>query len=327
MTVELTKIEKDANFNFMEITFLTKVEKSILNAAGTSGGNLTELKKTTEIDGSQRIFVSGTSLKWSIKKYWQENQEQSKEFVSPIVEKAAGAQISSKCDLENYIDDDLFGYMNTANKLARYAPVKTNGMISLFNVGPDVDNLTRYSPKSQDHSLFDKEVSTNVFRSSWVVELDGIGITRSKKELSKGRQVNLSKEKKEHRIKLFLEAIFNLWHRTQQSNYLTNTQPELLTVIFRSDKSPIIGDKLRINDQYEVEIEPLKEILTYHQDKISLAYIGAHKSFIKNFDKLETLTDDPNFLKDKLFVSNLTTIKEKFLSKEFDLIRINKNVK
>src|SRR5919106_1329847 len=120
----------------MELTFLTKVEKSILNAAGNSGKNL-----------------------------------------------------------------------------ARYAPVKTNGMISLFDVGPDVDNLVRYSPTSQNHSLFDKEVSTNVFRSSWVVELDGIGITKSKKELPKERQVNLSKEKKEHRIKLFLEAIFNLWHR------------------------------------------------------------------------------------------------------------------
>lgn len=59
----LSNIEKNAKFSFVEITFLTKVEKSILNAAGTSGGNLTELKKTTEIDGTQRVFVSGSSVK------------------------------------------------------------------------------------------------------------------------------------------------------------------------------------------------------------------------------------------------------------------------
>ena len=154
----------------MEISFLTKVEKSILNAAGTSGGNLTELKKTTEIDNSQRIFVSGSSIKWSVKEYWRENEGRTKELVSPISEKEEGAQISSACDPAKYIDDDLFGYFNTAKNLARYAPVKTSGMISLFNIGPDIDNLVRYSQKSQNHSLFDKEVSTNVFRSSWAIE-------------------------------------------------------------------------------------------------------------------------------------------------------------
>ena len=148
----------------MELTFLTKVEKSILNAAGNSGGNLTELKKTTEIDNTQRIFVSGSSMKWSVKQYWKENEKRTKEKTSSVVEKEAGAQISSSCDPSKYIDDDLFGYFNTGKNLARYAPVKTGGMISLFDVGPDIDNLVRYSETSQNHSLFDKEVSTNVFR-------------------------------------------------------------------------------------------------------------------------------------------------------------------
>ena len=77
------------------------------------------------------------------------------------------SQISSSCDPEKYIDDDLFGYFDTAKEEARNAPVKTSGMISLFSTKPDVDNLVRFSETSEDHSLFDKEISTNVFRSSW----------------------------------------------------------------------------------------------------------------------------------------------------------------
>jgi CRISPR-associated protein Cst2 len=194
----------------MEITFLTKVEKSILNASGTSGGNLTELKKTTEIDGAQRVFVSGSSVKWSIKKYFEENENRTGEKRSPITEKEQGAQISSACDPEKYIDDDLFGYFNTA-KVARYAPVKTSGMISVFDVGPDTDNLVRYSQISENHSLFDKEVSTNIFRSSWAIELDRIGKTEGK--------ANLKPDKKEKRVKLFLEALFNFFFLLPTKRY------------------------------------------------------------------------------------------------------------
>ena len=169
---DLSAVEKNAKFNFIEITTLTKVEKSILNAAGSGGGNVTELKKTTEIDNTERVFVSGTSVKWSIKKFWEEDKKKS---TSPISEKAAGKQISSKCEPDKYIDDDLFGYFDTGKNLGRTAPVKTNGMISIFDISPDIDNRVRFSKKGTDHSMFEQEISTNVFRSSWAIEVDRIG--------------------------------------------------------------------------------------------------------------------------------------------------------
>jgi CRISPR-associated protein Cst2 len=314
-TMILSDLERNAKFSFVEITFLTKVEKSILNAAGSSGGNLTELKKTTEIDDTQRVFVSGSSMKWSIKEYFKDNQNKTGEKTSPIKPKEEGAQISSECNPEKYIDDDLFGYFNTARKLARHAPVKTSGMISLFDK-LDIDNLVRYSRTSENHSLFDKEISTNVFRSSWAIELDRVGKTDSTSEAKD--KVDLKADKKEKRIKLFLEALFNLWQRTQQTNYLTNTQPDLMTVIFREDKSLIIGDKLSIDSKYNVKIDSLREILKYHKPKITLGYIASHKSFATNYDKLMELNGE---LDDKIFVSDLITLKEKLLSDEFKMIR------
>ena len=298
---KLTAFEKNAKFNFIEITFLTKVEKSILNAAGSGGGNVTELKKTTEIDNTERIFVSGASVKWSIKKYWEDTYKGS---TSKILEKTTGSQISSECKPEKYIDDDLFGYFNTGKKIGRTAPVKTNGMISIFDVGPDIDNRVRFSKKSDNHSMFEQEVSTNVFRSSWAIEVDRIGEASGKPESDK--KISLKPKEKEQRLKRFFESIFNLWQRTQQTNSLTNTQPNVMVVTFRGEKSPVVGDKLRIDENYNLDISALTEAFSYHESGITLAYVAGDKSFLNNFEDLEKLNGGHG---GKVFASDLVSLK------------------
>ena len=317
---ELSREEKNAKFKFVEITFLTKVEKSILNTAGNFGGNLTELKKTTEIDDTKRVFVSGQSLKWSIKKYWVDTF--GSKYVSPIVEKTTGAQISSKCQPDKYWDDDLFGYFNTGTNLARFAPVKTSGMISVFDK-QDVHIHARYSKNTQNHSLFEKETSTNVFRSSWAIELDRIGIATKKPTAGTGevnRSVNLSKPEKEKRVKALFLSLFNLWQRVQQSNNLTNTQPDLMTIIFRNDKSLAIGDKLRIDTQYNLNIDALVEALQYHKREISLAYVAANDTFLSNFDEMIALNAQANVC-NNLHASHLVELKRKILDNSFKFFK------
>lgn len=130
--------------------------------------------------------------------------------------------------------------------------------------------------------------------------------------------MNLENDKKERRVKLFLEALFNLWQRTQQTNYLTNTQPDLMAVVFRDDKALVVGDKLSVDRERNVKIDALEEILQYHEQKISLAYIASHKSFARNYDELIKLNGK---LDGKLFASDLIRLKQKLLSSEFKMIR------
>jgi hypothetical protein len=120
-----------------------------------------------------------------------------------------------------------------------------------------------------------------------------------------------------------------LWQRTQQ------TQPQLMTIVFRNDKSLIVGDKLvaesSSGDQtsLRLKIEPLREILHYHSNGISLAYIASHKSFISNYNELLDLMKDENRLKDKDFenlkekiiISDMIGLRQKMLSDTFNLIR------
>jgi CRISPR-associated protein Cst2 len=299
---------------FMEIAFLTKVEKSNINAAGTDG-NITSLKKTTEIDDTQRVFISGVSLKYSIKEYLRDLGYE----LSPIKGKEKGegkergAQITTECNPAKYIDDDLFGYMDTKSDNKRVAPVKTNGMIALFPYKNDMNRGVRFDPEGQNHSLYDLEIVTTVFRSNWAIELDRIGIESLNSKDNKN-EINIRNEEKERRVKAFLESIFNLWSRVKQSNYLTSISPQMIVLVFRDDKTLTIGDKLMIDENYNLNIDSLIETIDYHKNRIKEIYIGYSNSFIKNANKLIEKCQNHS-----IEVIPIAELKNKVLSNEFRL--------
>lgn len=306
---------------FMEIVFLTKVEKSNINAAGIEG-DITLLKKTEGFDGKQYPFVSGQSVKFAVKQYLREIGWE----LSPIKPKKigrgaeAGAQITTECNPKKYIDDDLFGYMDTAKDVKRTAPVKTNGMISLFEWKGDLDRGVRYAPEGKEHSLFDIEIATTIYRSNWAVELDLVGCSIKKDEIKgvKGLKDEfigdfIDNKEREKRVKALLDALFNLWPRVKQTNLFTKASPEVMVVVLRNDKSATIGDKLRVDKNMKLDIEALKEALTYAEDKIKEAYLGYNKSFLTNSE------EDFKQLESLIKVMPLTDLKKLILSGDFKI--------
>ncbi|MEM3398020.1 MAG: type I-B CRISPR-associated protein Cas7/Cst2/DevR [Nitrososphaerota archaeon] len=280
---------------FMEIAFLTKVDKTNINATGVEG-DITLLKKTEGFDGKQYPYVSGQSVKFAIKQYlldagWS---------LSPIKPKEEEAQITTECNPVKYIDDDLFGYMDTAKDVRRTAPVKTNGMISIFEWKGDLDRGVRYDPEGKRHSLFDIEITTTIFRSNWAIELDLVGRAVKKDEIKgvDGLQDGyigdfINNQEKEKRIKALLDALFNFWTRVKQTNFFTKTSPEVMFVILRDDKSATIGDKLRVDKNLKLDVKSLREATLLARDKIKKAYFGYNQSFLTNTeDELNQLEID-----------------------------------
>ncbi len=92
-----------------------------------------------------------------------------------------------------------------------------------------------------------------------------------------------------------------------------------MTIIFRKDKSLVVGNKLLINNKYELMIDPLEEILQYHRDRISLGYVASHKTFIKNYEDLKERLNGK--LDSKIIVSDLNDLKDKIMSPDFKFIR------
>jgi len=301
----------------IEVVTLTKVEGANLNSNGTEGV-ISVLKKIRDpIDGREYVRVSGQSVKYHLRQILRELGWE----LSQITPKSEGGQkvIVSAGEPHKYIDDDLFGYM-IAKKvdgrnatLRRTAVVRTNGMMSLFPYMEDRDFGVRYDPTGDNHNIYETEITTNVMRANFFIEVDRLGVFKEGLEVPKlegletvkekdptGNEVTLyvlPKEKREKRLRAILRAIMEYHGGAKLSNFFTKVYPEIAVVVLLKRKIPIIGDALRVERRYEngklvLDVALLRETLEAFIDNVEKVYIGAFKSRFANFDELKKLEEN-----------------------------------
>ena len=301
----------------IEVVTLTKVEGANLNSNGTEGV-IAVLKKVHDpVDGREYVRVSGQSVKYHLRQILKELGWE----LSQVVPKSEGGQrvIVSLGEPEKYIDDDLFGYM-IAKKvegrnatLRRTAVVRTNGMISLFPYAEDRDFGVRYDPSGDNHNIYETEITTNVMRGNFFIELDRLGVFKEGLEVPKleglevrnekdatGREVTLyvlQKEEREKRLRAILEAIIAYHGGAKLSNFFTKVYPEVTVVALLKRKIPIIGDALRVKEGYVdgrlvLDVDRLKETVETFADSIEKLYVGLFESRFANVDELRKAFED-----------------------------------
>lgn len=302
----------------LEIAYLVRVEKANLNASGTEG-NVTLLKKVRDIDGNEYVYVSGVAVKYWIKEMMKEMGI----YLSPVLPagkenpltKKKERQITSVGDPEKYIDDDLFGFLLPEANKKRIAPVKTNGLISLFPYAGDINIGVRYDPEGREHALWDLEITNTVLRGNWLIELDRIGKI-GKDEL--GEDKELPTKEKERRIKTFLKCFFDLFGGAKQSTFLTSTEPKVVCLVFSDKKKLIVFDRLKVNEHFELNTEVLAKAFELHKDDIKEVYIGIDSSLIKvEMEELEKRIREIVKRNVNVKVGELSQIKHEVLSEEF----------
>jgi len=295
----------------IEVVTLTKVEGANLNSNGTEGV-IAVLKKVRDpVDGREYVRVSGQSVKYHLRQLLKEFGWE----LSQVVPKSEGGQkvIVSLGEPQKYVDDDLFGYM-IAKKvdgknatLRRTAVVRTNGMISLFPYQEDRDFGVRYDPSGDNHNIYETEITTNVMRGNFLIELDRLGVFKEGLEVPKleglevrkakdatGKEVTLyvlPKEVREKRLRAILKAIMQYYGGAKLSNFFTKVYPEVMVVALLRHKIPVIGDALRVKEGYidgklVLDVERLKETVETFQDNIERLYIGLFESRFSNVDEL-----------------------------------------
>ncbi|AFL96012.1 CRISPR-associated autoregulator, DevR family 2 [Thermococcus cleftensis] len=295
----------------MEVVTLTKVEGANLNSNGTEGV-ISVLKKVRDpVDGKEYVRVSGQSVKYHLRQLLKELGWE----LSQVVPKSEGGQkvIVSLGEPQKYIDDDVFGYM-IAKKvdgknatLRRTAVVRTNGMISLFPYQEDRDFGVRYDPSGDNHNIYETEITTNIMRGNFFIELDRLGVFKEGLEVPKldglearkvkdatGREVTLyvlPKEERERRLRALLKAIMMYHGGAKLSNFFTKVYPEIMVVALLKHKIPVIGDALRVKGGYVdgklvLDVERLRETVETFQDNIERLYIGLFESRFANVDEL-----------------------------------------
>lgn len=161
----------------LQIDILVRIEKSNLNAQITEG-NLTTLKKFKDVDGKEYIFISATSIKYWVKERMKElipeiwkNEKEMPQISIP----ERGEVLYTPAKPITYIDADLFGYLDAQNNKKRYAPIKFSGLISIYPYFGDIDFGVRFDPESTDHTLHHVEITSNLFRGTWMILIDWIG--------------------------------------------------------------------------------------------------------------------------------------------------------
>jgi len=295
----------------VEVVTLTKVEGANLNSNGTEGVIAVLKKARDPVDGREYVRVSGQSVKYHLRQLLKELGWE----LSQVVPKSEGGQkvIVSVGEPHRYIDDDLFGYM-IAKKvdgknatLRRTAVVRTNGMISLFPYTEDRDFGVRYDPSGDNHNIYETEITTNVMRGNFFIELDRLGVfneglevpkledleTRREKDAT-GKEITLyvlPKKEREKRLKAVLKAIMTYHGGAKLSNFFTKVYPEVMVVALLRRKIPAIGDALRVKEDYVdgklvLDVERLKEAVETFADNIERLYIGLFESRFANVDEL-----------------------------------------
>ena len=299
----------------IEIVTLTKVEGANLNSNGTEGV-ISVLKKVRDpVDMKEYVRVSGQSLKFQLKQILREIVGDNK--ISPVTkrkgERGEGQVLVSAGDPAKYIDDDLFGYMLAGKPtLKRTAPVRTNGMISIFPYQEDRDFGVRYDPSgAEEHNIHETEIATNIMRSNFFIEVDRVGNFVSG-EVEK--PLSLDKKEREDRIKPLFAAISTYYGGGHLTRFFTKAYPEAMTVVFLNRKIPVIGDNFRIKHEYKdgkyiMDIAMLKEVIQTFDDYINKVYLGILE------EKFDNLKDIKALGSKKITVLSLKELKDR-LAKE-----------
>ena len=314
LLMEVGKMTNNLNKG-IEIVYLTKIEGANLNSNGTEGV-ISVLKKVRDpVDLKEYIRVSGQSVKYQLRQILKSLDCE----VSPVIPKQESGEkvIVSTGDPVRYIDDDLFGYMiakkenkkNITKK--RTAPVRTNGLISIFPYQEDRDFGVRYDPTGDQHNIYETEIATNIMRSNFFIELDRVGVFTTE-EIDK--ELKLPDDEREKRVKDLLSAIQIYYGGAHLSRFFTKAYPEIILLVFLNRKIPVIGDNLRVKQdyvdgKYTLDTKLIKEVYETFSEYINKIYIGILKEKFANLDDIENLQNE------KITVLSLKDLKDK-LAKE-----------
>jgi CRISPR-associated protein Cst2 len=278
----------------IEVVTLSYVEGANLNSNGTEGVISILKKVKNPLDMKEYVRVSGQSVKYSLK---QTLRELFNEELSPISSSGEGNQrgvLVSEGNPEKYIDDDLFGYMiaKKGKTLKRTAPVRTNGLISLFPYQEDRDFGVRYDPSGQEqHDIHETEITTNVMRGNFFIEADRVG-KFGKGEVEKESEIDT--KKREQRVQRLLKAILLYNGGSHMSRFFTKVSPEAAILVLLNKKIPVVGENFRVlqnytNQKFTLDVSLLKGVIRTFDELIEKVYVGILNEKFSNNDEVQSL--------------------------------------
>jgi len=170
----------------------------------------------------------------------------------------------------------------------RASPLRVSPAFGLFKLNSDRDLGTRSAidfAKSADAggSIFETEITNNLFRCSLLLELDRVGVWEVYETIDPKDKdgAKLEEKSRKERISILLESLKYLWGGGRQTRFLVDLTPQFIIYARMRRKVPLflnsvdveyISDNTNVN--YRIKTEILKEAINDYQKDIQSIIVG-----------------------------------------------------
>ncbi len=276
------------------ITF-TSIIKVNGNVNGSWGEDIiSTIKKIRMPDSTMRTYISGQALR-----RMSRDQFNALGYITsdkdPNV-KNDKQPLSTLCDPEKYIDDDLYGYMKTSGRsekaLFRVSPVRVSPAVSLFPYYFERDlGLQNNNDIKKDNRFYETEISMNYYVYTVLIEVDRVGVFDKNP---------LSIEERKERIKTVIKSFQYLWGGGHQSRLLADMSTKFIVYQSQKIKKSSFMDYVSMDEKLNIDGDLIEDAINQTNEIRNRLVIGISKSL--NIDK-DILKDSSN---------NVLTIDEAF---------------
>lgn len=274
------------NAKALTITYLTKASYASLNGSDKEADNISSIKKI-QMNGMEYPYCSSQAVRRALR-------EQLAVLGNPLSEGVAASQkkgaATTQCDPQNFIDDDLFGFMRADKEtVKRTSAVRVAPLIALEPYQGDLDFGTNYmSVKAGGNpNIFETEVHSGFYRGTILIELDRVG----EKSVGDLYELSLSAEEKIKRLTALLTAIQNLWTVGRQSRFLTDISPKYLCAALMKVKNPIFMEAVTATGNLPDRVL-IQNTIQDHKDVIIESVVGERKGFFAEDDSMSLSIGD-----------------------------------
>jgi CRISPR-associated protein Cst2 len=273
------------------IGYLAKVSAANVNASHTEG-NVVVAKKVTLPDGSTIPYISGQAVRRMLR-------DRLEELGYPLSEpfaQVSGQEVTPPVRPWEFVDEDLFGYLDPSGGRRRTSPVRVSAAVGLFPFQGDRDLGTRSFERfgqamAAGGNMFETELYANLFKGTVLVELDRVGVFRPL-EIGEDAERVLPADERRKRLQTLFEALNLLWGGGRTARMLADLSPKFLAYARLRVKHPVFLEALVAHyedGKYVLELEPLKNALDKFRSYREQTLFGLEPGIFGNEDEIRSV--------------------------------------
>lgn len=288
------------NTNSLTITYLSKVSFASLNGSDKEVDNINPIKKITLPDGTQLPYVSSQAIRRALRDKLAELG-----YITSPVQESSTSKGAPKTALNptNYIDDDLFGYMDAkagndgeaGSSNVRTSPVRVESLVALATYKGDLDYATNFMGVKigLNPNIFETEIHSGVYRGTLLIELDRIGIewvyNKTEKKLEK-RELISDKDKAD-RVLALLDSFLTLWSQGRQSRFLADISPKFFAAALMKSKNPIFLEAVDLNQSGQINMDKLLTVVSDYDKYIEDHVFAVQEAVFEKTNGMSSLKE------------------------------------